>query len=277
MYKNIIYNNQKNDDENENKTKNNKNKTVIIRGKNRSSVIAACIIYACRKKGKTRSPKEMAKLFNLKNTEVTKGCKIFQKLAKLKNIDLKINCTKPEDFITRFCEELRINSEYTKQAILISDNVQKLQIASVHTPLSLATGSIYLMIYINNLDIQKKTIAEKFNVSQVTIAKAFKKLEPFMSILINNEICNRLSIEIKKYQNKIIIKDELKSKFIRFNVDIKKTLNTELKTIYGILEKNEKNEYIINDKLLLEHDTEINYKIKQINSEYINLNLNYNN
>jgi len=100
-------------------------------------------------------------------------------------LDLHLKFTKPENFITRFCEELKIKNEYAIQAIQISNNVQKLQIASVHTPLSLATGSIYLMIHLNKLDIQKKTIAEKFNVSQVTIAKAFKKLEPFIKILVN--------------------------------------------------------------------------------------------
>ena len=59
------------------------------------------------------------------------------------------------------------------------------------------------MIHLNGLSIQKKTIAEKFNVSQVTIAKAFKKLEPFINILTNNRICDKLSIEIKKYQDDI--------------------------------------------------------------------------
>jgi hypothetical protein len=60
----------------------NKDKPTIIRGKNRISVIAACIHNACRKKDKTRSPKEIAELFGLKYTEITKGCKIFQRLAK---------------------------------------------------------------------------------------------------------------------------------------------------------------------------------------------------
>ena len=83
-------------------------KSVIIRGKNRLSVIAACILFACRKKDKTRSPKEIAELFELKHTEITKGCKIFQKLAKITNIELKLNSINPEQFIIRFCEELRV-------------------------------------------------------------------------------------------------------------------------------------------------------------------------
>jgi len=250
----------------------NKDKSIIIRGKNRTSVIAGCILFACRKKDKTRSPKEIAELFNLKYTEITKGCKIFQRLAKLKNMDLHLKFTKPENFITRFCEELKIKNQYALQAIQISNNVQKLQIASVHTPLSLATGSIYLMIHLNKLDIQKKTIAEKFNVSQVTIAKAFKKLEPFINILINNDICDRLSVEIKKYQDDIVILDALKHKFIRFNIDINKMLKKDNDLVYNII--NKKNDtYVINEKLIIEHNIELNNKNYQIENEFMRLKL----
>jgi len=247
-------------------------KSIILRGKNRISLVAACVLFACKKKDKIRSPKEIGELFNLKYTEITKGCKIFQKLAKLKNMEIKLNTATPDHFIIRFCDELKIKKEYTEQAIQISNNVQKLQIASVHTPLSLATGAIYLMIYINKLEIQKKIIADKFNVSQVTIAKAFKKIEPFMNLLINNEICDRLSVEIKKYQNQIVLPDKIKSKFIRFNIDIKKHLNKDYDIIYNILNKDN---YKINDKLITEHNIEINNKIKFIDNEYIKLKINF--
>lgn len=253
----------------------NKGKPIIIRGKNRKSVIASCVLFACRKKDKTRSPKEIAGLFDLKHTEITKGCKIFQKLAKNKKIELKLNSTVPEHFILRFCEELKIKKEYTEQAIQISNNVQKLQIASVHTPISLATGSIYLMIHLNNLAIQKKIIADKFEVSQVTIAKAFKKIEPFMNLLTNNELCDRLAIEIKKYQNDINLTEELKPKFMRFNIDINKSLSKypDNCIIYNILKIDSDNNYNINSNLIVEHDIEIDNKMKQIDNEYIKLNL----
>ena len=247
-------------------------KSIIIRGKNRMSVIAACVLNSCRKKDKTRSPKEIAELFDLKYPELTKGHKIFQKLAKLKHINLKHNLSKPEHFITRFCEESKIKGEYLVQALKISANAQKLQIASVHTPLSLATGSIYSMIYLNDLDINKKIIADKFTVSQVTIIKAFKKLEPFLNLLMDDEKCDRLKVEIKKYQNHIEIKDEIKSKFIRFNIDIEKAMETDNIQVYSIYDGN-----LINDKLIVDHNLEINDKMIQIDNEYTKLTLNFTN
>lgn len=253
-------------------------KSVITRGKKRTGIIAACILYACRKKDKSRSSKEIAKAFKLKRTEITKGCKKFQELAKITNIELKLNSVKPEQFIIRFCEDLRIKKYYIDQAIQISNNSQKLHIASVHTPISIATGSIYMMIVLNDLDINKKIIADQFNVSQVTIAKAYKKLEPFTNLLTNDELCNRLSVEIKKYQDIIELTDELKIKFIRFNIDVEKTFdpNYNMASLFNILNINN-NICHINDKLIVEHTIEIDNKLKQIENEFIKLNINFTN
>lgn len=254
-------------------------KAVITRGKNRKSLIAACVLFACRKKDKSRSPKEIAELFGLNHTSITKGCKIFQKLAKITNIELKLNLVNPEQFIIRFCDELKVKKIYTEQAIQISNNAQKLQIASVHTPISLATGSIFMMINLNELDIQKKIIADKFNVSQVTIAKAYKKMEPFTNLLTNDELCDRLSKEIKKYQDNIELNDELKIKFIRFNIDVEKSFDSKYNTLslFNVLNIDKDGDYVINNKLIVEHNIEIDNKLKQTDNEFIKLNLNFTN
>lgn len=248
----------------------NKDKNIIIRGVNRKSLIAACVLFACRKKDKTLSPKEIASLFELKYTEITKGCKTFLKLAKSKHMELNLNSTKPKHFITRFCEELKIKKEYSQQAIQISKNVQKLYIASVHTPLSLATGSIYLMIQLNGFNIQKKTIADKFNVSQVTIAKAYKKLEPFINILTNDKICDYLNVEILKYQEEIELSDELKPKFVRFGINLD---CTDLKNNPLSIYNSTTNKF--NEKLIVEHEIEFRNKYYQTEAEFMRLQLNF--
>ena len=155
-----------------------------------------------------------------------------------------------------------MKKEYIDQAIKISNNVIKLSIASVHTPLSLATGSIFLMIQLNKLNIQKKTIADKFNVSQVTISKAYKKLEPFINILTNDIICDKLGIEINNYKEKVEIFDYLKPKFVRFGIDLKNTLN-----VYNSETK------LINEDLILNHSYEVDTKNKQIENAYIRITL----
>lgn len=193
----------------------NRGKNIIIRGINRKSLIAACVFFACKKKGKTRSPKEIAKIFDLKFTEITKGCKTFIKLIRLSRTVMNINASAPEHFVSRFCDELKIPKHLNDQAMCITHNIQKLNIASVHTPLTIATGSIYMMITLNNLNISKKIIAKKFNVSEVTITKAYKKIEPYKKALINNEITDKIIKIMSKIND--TLPEHLQKRLDKFN------------------------------------------------------------
>ena len=191
----------------------NKDKSIIIRGANRRSLIAACVFFACKRKGNTRSPKEIAKIFDLKYTDITKGCKTFLKLMKIKKMEYEFNSSSPEHFVKRFCKALHINNELIEKTIQLAKNIQKLNIASVHTPLSIATGSILLMADMNNLPITKKTIAVEFEVSEVTIAKTFKKLEFYKRILVNDELSNKLVKILEEENEKIKMPTNLKEKY----------------------------------------------------------------
>lgn len=161
-----------------------KGKYVIIRGTNRKGLIAACVYFACRKIGKTRSAKEIAEIFGIKHTGLNKGCKHLAKLIKNLKFDYNTTASQPEHYIVRFCDELRVLRNYTTIAIKIAKNIQKLNIASSHTPLSMATGSILLMADICGLkNLTKRRIATKFNISEVTVVKAYNKIVPYKHIL----------------------------------------------------------------------------------------------
>ena len=191
----------------------NMGKNIIIRGINRRSLIAACVFYACRRKEQSRSHKEIANIFNIKYTEMTKGCKTFLRIMKTKSNMFELKFSLPEHFIIRFCKELNIDDELIQLAIKISKNIQRLNIASVHTPISIASSSILLISMLYDLNIPKKDIAVRFNISEVTLIKTFKKIEKYKYLLIDDEkICKILDnstilyteIEYMKYiDNKI--------------------------------------------------------------------------
>mgnify|MGYP005990396025 CR=1 FL=1 len=177
----------------------NKGKKYIIRGANRKSLIAACVFFACKRKGETRSPKEIAKIFDLKFTDATKGLKTFIKLIKI-HTDKQINLgdSSSKDFISRFCKNLNINKKFIEDALNIATNVDLLNVAQNHTPISIATGSILLMIEMHNLDISRKKLSEEFKVSEVTITKTYKTLQPYKNILIDNKKVNIILKNMKK-------------------------------------------------------------------------------
>ena len=167
------------------------NMKVITRGKNRRGLIAACIFYACKRKECTRSPKEIAILFGLKDTEITKGCKTFIKLKNKINIQCNLNPSAPEHFIARFCKKLNMH-HYIDDITQLVKNIQRLNIASVHTPLSIATASILLISNYYNLGVTKRIIATKFMISDVTIQKAYSEIYIYKNILLDNERTNKI-------------------------------------------------------------------------------------
>ena len=197
----------------------NKGKYIIIRGANRRSLIAACVFYACKKKGMTRSPKEISDLFDLKYTEITRGCKNFIKMIKIRKLNMTIGTTQPEHFIIRFCNELKIKKEYVSEALTIAKNIKRLNIASDHTPFSIATGSILLMASRNEIpSITKRRLSNKFGVSEVTITKAYNKLRGYLDILCNDTKTNQI-IELIKQKNPYdVIPDTIKARLKYFGI-----------------------------------------------------------
>lgn len=178
----------------------NKGKYIIMRGANRKSLIAACIFFACKKKDMTRSPKEIADLFKLKQTEMSRGCKIFMKLIKRK-VEIDVKMSMPEHFALRFCNVLQIQKKYIDYTLEIAKNIYKLNIATDHTPLSIATGSILLMAeHYGLVSISKKVLADKFNISEVTISKTCKKIWEYKDVILNSELTDRI---IKDYAEKM--------------------------------------------------------------------------
>ena len=66
----------------------------------------------------------------------------------------------------------------------IASKAEELGIVSENTPPSIAAGSIYLLSEVENLNLNKKTIAKDCGISEVTISKTYKKLCPFKNNLV---------------------------------------------------------------------------------------------
>jgi transcription initiation factor TFIIB len=164
----------------------------ISRGANRKGIIASCVYFACKLNAVPRSTKEIAKMFDLNITVMTKGCKLFQNIIQLndlKNSIMNNHITHTEsinslDFIDRFCSKLSINKEDIQQIKLIATNAEKNNLVGQNTPPSIASGCIYLYCINNNLPLSKKDISDVCLISEVTINKCYKNLNENIDILI---------------------------------------------------------------------------------------------
>jgi len=163
----------------------------ISRGTNRNGLIASSVYMSCKKHKVPRSAKEIAKVFNIDVTTMTKGCKKFHDITKSNVI-----CSNPEDFIIRFCCNLNISDKYLNLCKSIINKADDYSIVSENAPPSIAAGVIFLVSNLCSIGIQKKDISKNCDISEVTINKCYKKLVKYKKLLITNEDINNYEIKV---------------------------------------------------------------------------------
>jgi transcription initiation factor TFIIIB Brf1 subunit/transcription initiation factor TFIIB len=198
-------------------------KPKITRGKNRISINAACLFYACCRNEVVRTPKEIATLYGINDTDMNKGCKKLLELLHDKNNFMTMGTSKPSHFIKRFCDTLKIKKIFANEALKIALNTEKLCLASKHTPYSTAASCILLMIELfKPTSITKQQILDEFKISDITINKTYKELEQYKNILISDEKTN-LFIQNKKLMETTKIPFHILERMKKFNIKISDT------------------------------------------------------
>lgn len=162
----------------------------ISRGSNRKGLIASCIYIACKYKGVPRSAKEVAEIFKLKITSMTKGCKKFMEIMNTvnKNSNIELSATQPDDFIRRFCSKLQISGKLLDICRFVAKKAEDFNLVSENTPPSIAAGSIYLVSDSFNMNVTKRDISFACKISEVTISKCYKKLNKYKKYLLPSNL-----------------------------------------------------------------------------------------
>ena len=173
-------------------------RTIIIRGNNRYSLIAACVYFGCKMQGRPRCPKEIAQMFGLGLTDVTGGCRKFLEIMGEDVSMYNIKSSKANDYIERCGKKLKLQQKYIDEAIKIVKNIITLDYASDHQPPSVAAGCLLLVVNMNNLDIDRDQISKVFKISQVTITKIYDKIFKYAKVITNDESVARIYKQIQK-------------------------------------------------------------------------------
>lgn len=199
----------------------NKGKKIIFRGKNRLSIIAACVNSGA-KKYQPINTKELAKMFSLDVKQVSKGIRHFMELMKDDELIKNLEISSPSSFIHSFCVR-KLPKEYMDIAIELTENVEKLDLASNHQPNSIAAACILLLIKQCNINISKKDIIQEFKISEPTLNKTMDRLERWKNALFNSDITDKISnIVTQVSDDKVDTTDEddIKTKLAQLNIDI---------------------------------------------------------
>ena len=151
----------------------------ISRGENRSGLIATSIYMSCKSNNVPRSTKEIAKIFNLKSTTMTRGCKKFNDIMRI-NMD----SSRPLDFVQRFCSKLNLPNNVREICKKTIEKVDELNLICESTPPSIASGCIYVCNIVYDLGLSKKEIADAAGISIVTLSKISKKLMTYKDHIV---------------------------------------------------------------------------------------------
>jgi transcription initiation factor TFIIB len=161
----------------------------LSRGENRCGLIASSIYMSCKRQNVPRSAKEIAKMFNIKPTTMTKSCKKFHEI-----LQMEVASSTPLDFIQRFCSRLNLDKNTKDLCMDVVTKVCELSIISENTPPSIAAGCIYMVCCVMTIEIDKKLLAEVCDISMVTIAKCYKKLWGYRSYIFTPDQYKKYSM-----------------------------------------------------------------------------------
>ena len=161
-------------------------------------LMAACIYISCKIEKVPRSAKEVAVIYDLKVSEMTKGCKKFLEIMNLTKTrkNYVMSSSTPLNFIKRFCSKLDIVDDLFSLCQIVAFMTTKLDIVDENTPPSIAAGCIFLVSTLCNLNIAKKMISTACKISEVTISKCYKKLYAFRYNLIPKTAIDKYDIKM---------------------------------------------------------------------------------
>lgn len=153
----------------------------ISRGNNRTGLLASSIYVACKNNKVPRSAHEIAEMFGVQTTTITRNCKKFQEI-----LQLKLACSTPIDYVSRFCSQLPIENKVKDTCMQVVTRMQDAGLMTDNSPTSAVSGAIYLVCDIEGLTtISKKDVARVCGVSEMTVNKCYNKLLPFKEHLLN--------------------------------------------------------------------------------------------
>ncbi|UCB59251.1 MAG: transcription initiation factor IIB [Thermoplasmatales archaeon] len=151
----------------------------LTRGRTTDGITAAVLYAACRQCNLPRTLEEISRVSQIKKKEIGRNYRNISRKLKLKLLP-----TIPQDYISRFCSQLNLNSYVQTKAIDILKKAFKKELTSGKGPTGMAAAALYIATVLCGERRTQRNIAEVAGVTEVTIRNRYK------------EIASKLDIEI---------------------------------------------------------------------------------
>ncbi len=151
----------------------------LIRGRSIEGVVAASLYGACRQCKVPRTLDEVANASRVGRKEIGRTYRFMTRELKL-----KLMPTKPQDYVSRFCSELKLSGEVTTRAMEILKEATEKELTSGRGPTGVAAAAIYIASIQCNQRRTQRDVADVAGVTEVTIRNRYKELTEKLGIEI---------------------------------------------------------------------------------------------
>ena len=166
-------------------------KVLKMKGRNLKTMICAMYFIASRKKGLSKSFKEISKMFGIEEKRIKKAYNYIKTVV--------VNSLTPEqlyetikNYIVSFCEENREEYQYRQLASDIAEKINDSCILEGRNTKTI-TGIALLIAFklVKTQNINKRMICENF-ATENTMDIVFEKLKPYLDKIIPKEYQNQI-------------------------------------------------------------------------------------
>jgi len=151
----------------------------LIRGRSAEGISAASLYAACRQCNVPRTLDEISKAAHMSKKETGRNYRFISRELKLKLLP-----TSPQDYISRFCSELKLSSDVQAKTLEILKEAAKHELTSGRGPTGIAAASIYISSILCGERRTQSEISAVACVTEVTIRNRYKELAEKLDIYI---------------------------------------------------------------------------------------------
>ncbi len=149
----------------------------LIRGRSIEGVVAASLYAACRQNGVPRTLDEIANASRVTRKEIGRTYRFMTRQLKL-----RLMPTRPQDYVSRFCSELKLSGEVQSKAMDILKDATDKELTSGRGPTGVAAAAIYIASILGNERRTQREVADVAGVTEVTIRNRYKELTDKLGI-----------------------------------------------------------------------------------------------
>lgn len=144
----------------------------LVKGRSRSSIMAASIYIACRDLEASRTLRDIAQATDLKRKDVSRCYRLL-----VNELDIKVPFVDPMKCIAKIANKAKLSEKSKRMAINTMTALTRKEISAGKLPMGLAATVLYVSCIRNGENVKQRDIAEASGVTEVTIRNRLKDLK----------------------------------------------------------------------------------------------------